>query len=60
MKLKKNCGFKLQLVASIERAFVEKLIIVPRVPWRSWRIFLKLLDEVRDFGILQPFLASSL
>jgi hypothetical protein len=41
-------------------AFVEKLIIVPRVPWRSWRMFLQLLDQVRDFGVLQPFLVSSL
>jgi hypothetical protein len=40
--------------------FVVKLFIVPRVPWRSLRMVLQLLDQVRKFGVLQPFLVNNL
>jgi hypothetical protein len=41
-------------------AFVAKLFIVPRVPWRNWIIVLQLLDKARNFGALQPFLMNKL
>jgi hypothetical protein len=40
--------------------FVLKLFIGPRVPWRSLRMVLKLLDQERKFGFLHIFLMSSL
>jgi hypothetical protein len=41
-------------------AFVLKLIMETRVPWGSWSIGLQLLDQMRTFGILYPFLPNDL
>jgi hypothetical protein len=32
-----------------------KLFIMPRIPWRSLRMVLQLLDQARKFGVFQPF-----
>jgi hypothetical protein len=40
--------------------FVTKLILKPGVPWGSLRLVLQLLDQIRTFGVLQPFLVHSL
>jgi hypothetical protein len=41
-------------------AFVSKLILEPGVPWGSLSLALQLLDQMRTFGVLKPFLVHSL
>jgi hypothetical protein len=37
-----------------------KLFIIPRVPWRDRGIMLQLVEQARNFGVLQSFLTNNL
>jgi hypothetical protein len=41
-------------------AFVVNIFILSRVSWRILRMMLQLLDQARNFGVFQSFLANNL
>jgi hypothetical protein len=46
MKLRENGGFKVRLFSQIQTNFIMKLVMVPRVPWRSLRVPLQVFRLV--------------